>query len=154
MKKFLQILGAVFGVLILAAIVFVAVVAVKGTALDNESTAFIDKVTPNILGDMTKEAFFTYASDEFKAAMKADEFEKVLNVYRKLGPLRLYKGAKGTVNMTVDSKNGKVVVGRYIAEAEFDRGPAQVQIVTVKKGDQWFIQAFKIDSSVFTELMQ
>lgn len=154
MKKFLQVLGAIFGVLILVGIIVVAFVVVKGTALDNESTVFIDKVTPNILGDMTKEAFFTYASDEFKAAMKPDEFEKILKVYRKLGPLRLYKGAKGTVNMTVDSKNGKIVVGQYIAEAEFDRGPARLQIVTVKKGDQWFIQGFKIDSPAFTELMQ
>jgi hypothetical protein len=154
LKKSLQILGAVFGVLILAVIIFVAVFVVKGTALDKESTDFIDKVAPNILGDMTKEAFFTYASDEFKAAMKPDEFEKVLNVYRKLGHLRLYKGAKGTVGMTVDANKGKIVLGQYVAEAEFDRGPARLQIVTVKKGDRWFIQGFKIDSPAFMELMQ
>ena len=49
-------------------------------------------------------------------------------------------------DISLTTQAGKVITGHYVAEAEFDTGPAQVQIVAVKKGGKWFIQMFRINS--------
>jgi hypothetical protein len=48
--------------------------------------------------------------------------------------------------MSMTPQTGKVITARYVAQAQFDSGPARVEITVVKKGDQWFVQLFKISS--------
>src|SRR5437764_9083023 len=146
MKKLFQVLGVIFGGLILVGAIAFVVLAWKGSALDKESKAYVDEVTPKILADLRKETLLTYSSDELKNAVKPEDMDKLFVWFKKLGHFKEYKGSKGQANISVTTQAGKVITGHYVAEAEFDTGPAQVQIVTIKKGDRWFVQVFRINS--------
>lgn len=146
MKKILMILGGVFAVLIVAGAVGIAVVAVKGRALDMESKAYVDRVVPIICADLRAETLSKYASKELLASARPEEFEKVFTWFKKLGKFKQFKESSGQAHMSYTTQAGKSITGEYVAQVEFETGPAQVQIVTVKTGDQWSIQRFHINS--------
>ena len=77
MKKTLMIIGGVFVVLILAGVVGFSILAVKGKALDEESKAYVDEVTPKILATLNQETLFQYASDELKNSASQEDFSVV-----------------------------------------------------------------------------
>ena len=142
MKKFLQALGLIFAVLLIGLVVL----TLRGNALDRESKAYVDDVIPKILADLRKETLLVYASEDLKNAVKPEELDKLFTWLQKLGAFRTYNGAQGQATIAVTTQAGKVITGQYVAQAEFDTGPAQVQIGTIKKGDQWFIQRFHLNS--------
>ncbi len=142
MKKALIILG----VLILAGAAGVSTLVVKGVALDKESKAYVDEVTPKILSNLTKETFFQYASDELKKAATTEEFDKMFNFFGKLGKFKEYKGATGGANISLTTENGEVITCSYQAQAAFENGPATVSIKAVKRGNTWQIIGFHINS--------
>ena len=146
MKKFFQVLGLIFAVVILVGVVGFVVIFLKGSSLDKESKAYVDEVTPKVLADLRKETLLIYASDELKSAVKPEEMDKLFTWFKKLGQFKEYKGSTGQANISLTTQAGKVITGQYLAQAEFDTGPAQVQIVTVKKGDKWFVQMFRVNS--------
>jgi uncharacterized membrane protein required for colicin V production len=95
MKKFFQVLGLIFAGLILVGVIAFVVIAFKGSALDKESKAYVDEVTPKILADLRKETLLTYASDELKNAVKPEDMDKLFVWFKKLGQFKEYKGSKG-----------------------------------------------------------
>ena len=151
MKKFLIAMGGIFGVVILLAIIGIVTIAIKGSALDKESKAYVDEVAPIILADLRQETLLKYASDDLKSAAKPEDLNKVFNWFKKLGKFQKYSESTGQANISITTQSGKVITGHYLAQAKFETGPAQVRIVTVKKGDQWFVQLFKIDSMALLE---
>lgn len=150
MKKVFQVLGLVFAALIFFGVVTFVVIALKGNALDKESKAYVDEVAPKVLADLRKETLLSYSSDTLKNAVKPEEMDKLFVWFRKLGQFKKYKGSKGEAKISITTQAGKVVTGRYVAEAEFSTGPAQVEIVTVKEDDKWLIQMFRINSMALT----
>ncbi|MHC4149868.1 MAG: hypothetical protein ACYSR5_10335 [Planctomycetota bacterium] len=146
MKKTLMILGGIFASLIVIVVIAFSVLAVKGAVLDKESKAYVDKVTPIILTNLSKETLFKHASDELKNSASPEEFDKIFNWFAKLGQFKEYKGSSGGVNISVTTARGKQITGRYQAQAEFENGPATIKITTIKKGDNWQVIGFHIDS--------
>ena len=141
-----MVLGGIFGLLIIVGIVGFSILAAKGSALDEESKAYVDDVTPKILANFSKETLFQYASDELKNSGTEEEFDKLFNWFGKLGKFIEYKDSNGQANMSVTTQNGKQITGYYVAQAEFENGPATIKVSTVKKGDDWQVNGFHINS--------
>ncbi len=146
MKKTFIILGGIFAVLVVLAVVGIVVVATKGSALDKESKAYVDRIVPVICTDLTFDSISQHASAELLSSAPQEEFEKVFTWLRKLGEFKEFKGSSGQTHMYYTTPAGKSITGQYVAQVEFETGPAQVQIVTVKKDDEWKVQLFKINS--------
>jgi len=146
MKKTLMILGSIFAVLIIASVIGFSVLAVKGKALDKESKTYVDQVTPLLLENLSKDNLFKYASDELKNSSSPEEFVKLFNFFSKLGRFRKYIESKGQANISVTTDKGKQITGYYEAQADFENGPATIKITTIKKGDQWQVIGFHINS--------
>lgn len=151
MKKTLMILGGVFLVIIVLGIVGVTILAVKGRALDKESKQYVDAAVPAIVSGWDITEIQKRASPEFKAAVKAEDLEKLVGMFRRLGKLKAYNGAKGDANISVTSQHGKVISAAYIASADFDTGPAEIKMSLIKHGDQWQLLGLHINSKVFFE---
>ncbi len=152
MKKALMILGGIFAFLIIAGVIFFLVLALKGIALENEGKAYVDEVTPIILANLNKETLFQYASDELKNSASEEDFDKIFNWFAKLGQFKEYKGSSdGNINISVMTGTGKQITGTYQAEAEFENGPAIITITTIKKGDNWQVAGFHIDSMALVD---
>jgi hypothetical protein len=128
MKKTLMILGSIFAILIAAGVIGVSVIAVKGRALDEESKVYVDEVTPKILANLKKETLFQYASKELKNSASPEEFDKIFDWFAKLGRFKEYKGSNGQANISLTTEQGKQITGNYQAQAEFENGPATIQI--------------------------
>jgi hypothetical protein len=149
MKKILMILGGIFAFLVVAGVIGFSVIAMKGAALDKESKAYVDEVTPKILANLNKETLFQYASGELKNSASPEEFDKIFNWFAKLGQFKEYKGANGQANISVTTEKGKQITGVYEAQAEFEKGPATIKITAIKKGDNWQVIGFHINSMAF-----
>jgi len=146
MKKILMILGGFFAILIVAGVIGISIVAVKGAGLDRESKAYVDEVTPKILADLNKETLFQYASDELKNSASSEELDRIFNWFSKLGQFKEYKGSSGQACISVTTERGKQITGSYQAQAEFENGPATINITIIKKGNNWQVIGFRINS--------
>lgn len=151
MKKALMVLGGVFAVLLVVGIVGISIVAIKGNSLDKESRQYVDRTIPAIVSTWEIAEIQNRASPEFKAAVNDGDLEKLLRKFRRLGKFKAYQGAKGQANMSVTTQNGKVISAAYIANAEFDSGPAEISLSLIKHGDQWQILGIRINSRLFLE---
>ena len=146
MKKILMILGGIFAFLVIAGVIAFSVIAIKGAALDKESKAYVNEVTPKILANLNKENLFQYASDELKNSASPEEFDKIFNWFAKLGQFKEYKVANGQANISITTERGKQITGVYEAQAEFEKGPATIKITVIKKGNNWQVISFHINS--------
>ena len=146
MKKTLIVLGSIFAILIVVGVIGFSILAVKGSALDEESKAYVDDVTPKILANLNQESLFRFASDELKNSASQGEFDKIFNWFGKLGKFVEYKESKGQANISVTTQNGKQITAYYEAQAEFETGPATIKVTTIKKGESWQVIGFNINS--------
>lgn len=151
MKKTLMILGSVFVLLIIAIAVAIGIVAVKGSALNKEGEQYANAAIPAIVSHWDMSELERRASPEFKAVANEGDLEKLFAMYRRLGNLKEYKGCQGSVNMSVTSEHGKVISAAYVASAEFDAGPAEIQLSLVKHADQWQVSGFRVNSKAFLD---
>jgi len=150
-KKALMILGGVFLVLVVVVIAGIAIVAVKGSALDKECKQYVDAAVPAIASKWDITEIQKRASPEFKAAVKDEDLEKLIRMFRRLGKFKAYDSAKGEANISVTSEHGKVVSAEYVASADFEAGPAEIKMSLIKHGDQWQILGIHVNSKVFLE---
>jgi hypothetical protein len=151
MKKVLMILGAVFVILAAFAGVLIVIVAVKGNALDKESKQYADTAIRAIISQWDILEIQRRASPEFKVAVKDADLEKLLQMYRRLGKLNTYNGARGQATMSVTSQNGKLISAAYVASADFDTGPAEIRLSLIKHEKGWQLLGLNINSRIFLE---
>ena len=151
MKKFLIILGTVFLVLIIIAIVGFVLVASKGKRLDRESKQYVDEAIVSIVSGWEKQELIKRASPELMAAVNDDGLNKVFDLCQRLGNLKEYKGPEGQSNISLTTQHGKVITADYTAKADFDAGPAEIKVTLIKHGHNWQILKFNVDSKVFLE---
>lgn len=145
MKKTLMILGGIFLVIVIVAVIGFSIIATKGSALDEESKAYVDEVVPKILADLNQETLFQYASPELIDSASQEEFDKLFNWFNKLGEFKEYKEATGQAHMQYTAQ-GKTISAQYVANVEFDTGPASVLVGIVKRNESWQIINFRVDS--------
>ncbi len=146
MKKIFMGLGIVFAIIIVASVILLSIVFVKGSALDKEANAYVDKVVPIILADLKKETLFEYSSDQLKTFVPDEQMDKTFALFKKLGTFVKYNGSEGGTTMSVTSEYGKRITGYYEATADFSNGPATIKVTLIKNGDKWEILGFYINS--------
>ena len=139
--------GSIFIVLIILGIFSIVFIAVKSLALNKECKTYVNKVIPIILKDLRKETLFNYASEELINSARPEEMDKIFNWFKYLGKFKEYKDSKGEARISYKVKEGKSIIGHYVAQVEFETGPATVDILTTKKDNKWLIQRFRIDSA-------
>ena len=148
MKKLLIILGAVFLVIILLVAVVVGVAAVRGSALDKESKAYVDRNLPLIISAWDEQELLSRASPEFTQNTKREDLDRGFSgLSRKFGKMQSYEGAKGQSYVSyrvLSSHSGRVITAEYVARVTFAGGSASIDITLIKHGEQWQIERFEI----------
>ena len=150
MKKVLIILGGGFlGVLALL-VIGITVITLRGNVFDKESKQYADTIIPAVISDWDPKELKGRASPELRRAVGSEEeLEKLFATFKRLGHLREYKGATGQSTTSVTIEHGMVVTAAYTANAEFDNGPADIQLVLIKRDDQWQVLKFQVHSDLF-----
>jgi len=148
MKKFFSILGGIFAVLIVAAVVGFFLLNHFGTAFDDESNSYVDSNLPQILENWDPEELINRASPELMAIAPNETIEQLFYVLsERLGPLKEYKGSTGESNIyaTTDIGNLITITGAYVAEASFEKGSASIKFHLIKHGDNWQVIEFRVN---------
>jgi len=57
----------------------------------------------------------------------------------------------GRQTFLLSTDKGRQVTGKYVAKAEFETGPATINIKAIKKGDNWQLMGFQINSMTFIQ---
>jgi hypothetical protein len=150
-KKILIVLGAIFLALIILAVIGIGIAAVKGSALDKQTKAYVDSTVPLIVSNWDEQALLSRASPEFTQAVDKEKLDKLYFMFRKLGKFRNYEDSKGQSYMSMTTENGKFVTAVYVCKATFDAGPADIKVTLIKHGEKWEIAGFRLDSEVFLQ---
>jgi hypothetical protein len=155
MKKLLIILGTVFLAVILLVAVVIGMIAVRGSALDKESKAYVDRNLPLIFSTWDEQELLSRASPEFTQNTRKEDLDKdFAGLSRKFGKMQSYEGSEGQcyVNYRVlSSHNGKVITAVYSAKVTFAGGPAAIRVTLIKHDDAWQIEGFNINSNVLLQ---
>ncbi|MGX9416275.1 hypothetical protein ACWU4D_02875 [Vibrio sp. WJH972] len=148
MKKFFIIAGIVFTILLAVATVAVGLLVHKGSALDEESQKYVNTVTPEVLSSLDKETLFLFADRELINSATSDEFDKLFRKFRELGTLRSFNPSIGEANINFNDSN-MTITGSYVMKAEFENGEAMIKVTVIKRGDEWKVIGFYIDSPIY-----
>lgn len=151
MKKFFIVLGAIFFTLIVLGAVAFVFIAIRGTALDKESKAYVDAAVPAIVSSWSGQELLDHASPEFKQATSGADVGRMFSVCRLLGKMLAYRGSQGQSLMAHDLAKGTTISASYVVKAEFERGSAEIDIKLIKHGDQWQILGFHVKPTYKTQ---
>ena len=146
-----MVLGGIFLAILVVGVVGMVFIATKGRALDTESKQYVDVAVPAIVSQWDRQELINRAGPEFMETVKDGDIEKLFTLFRKLGAFKKYNGSEGQANISVTSKNGKVTSAAYVAKADFEKGPAEIQVTLIKHDAKWQILGFRVNSKAFLE---
>lgn len=169
MKEFLMISGGIF--LILIALIAVTVLAIVITVfiflpkylkslpqtmeLNEEAQDYVNTAILETVNDWNFKKLYDRATPQFLELSHSEETEKIVDFCRQLGKLESYKGAVGGWHSPESSKEiylgssqkfGKIALGNYVAEADFEKGSATIKMQIIRRENQWLINSFTIST--------
>ena|SRR5436190_15199037 len=143
MKKFLAVLGCIFGVIIIAIVIIAAIFIPRSIKLDKEATAYIQDVVPKIVASWDPQPLIDRATPEFASSMKSSaDLGRIFTMFRQLGGLKNLEKPTGNVTSGTFSQTGPITIGNYVAKAEFEKGKATILVQLKRSGDTWQINDF------------
>jgi hypothetical protein len=141
----LGIFAAVLAVLLAAGIAYVAV---KGTRLDKEASAYSNDTVVAVATHWDKAALLTRASPNLIHAVSPDQLNALFDWFQTLGPLTSTPNCQGGALMTADATHGSAVTAKYVCPLQFAQGPATITLTLVKHDAAWALNGFNVSSPV------
>ena len=97
-----MIFGGLCAAIVLLLIIAVAFIAYTGRGLDKESKTYADAAVVAIASQWNEQDLTDRASPQFMATVKDPaDLDRVVGVWRTLGPLKKYDGSKGEANINL-----------------------------------------------------
>jgi hypothetical protein len=144
-----MIFGGLCAAIVLLLIIAVAFMAYTGRGLDQESKAYADDAVVAIASQWNEQDLTDRASPQFMATVKDPaDLDRVVGVWRTLGPLKKYDGSKGEANINLGS-GGRTITAVYVARVEFDHNSARIKISLTKSDGAWKILGFYVAPDSF-----
>src|SRR5947207_12779150 len=123
MKKFLAVLGCIFGVIIIAIVIIAAIFIPRSIKLDKEATAYIQDVVPKIVASWDLQPLIDRATPEFASSMKSSaDLGRIFTMFRQLGGRKNLEKPKGHVMSGMLSKSVHYPIGIYVTYADISSG--------------------------------
>lgn len=153
MKKFFQILGGIFLVLILIVAVLVGFMVHQGIGLDSSSEAYVEANVRPIVDTWSKDELLKRASPQLVDILHrdSDQVDHVFAKLAKLGPLKSLGEPKGQSLVAVNAGSGKVITAAYTESAEFENGHADFTIRLIQIDGQWRFLTFYVNSPIMLQ---
>lgn len=170
MKEFLMISGGIFIILIalIAVTVLAIVIAVfiflpkylksmpQTLEINEEAQDYVNTAILETVSDWNFHKLYDKATPQLLELSHSEESEKIIEFCRQLGKLESYKGAVGGWQTSSQGskeiypkgshKFGKITLGNYVAEADFEKATATIKIQVIRRENQWLINSFTIST--------
>jgi hypothetical protein len=148
MKKLFNVLGIIFAVIIVVAIIAAAIFIPRTFKLQGAAITYIQDAVPKIVTNWNSQALVDRATPELMSASKSrEQVDRLFGMFRKLGSLKRLDKPVGTVTSTAFTGTGTATVGNFIIKGEFEKGPATIKIQLRRVNDAWKINGFRVDSN-------
>jgi hypothetical protein len=140
-----MIFGGVCAAVFLLFVILISVMVYKGRGLDKESKAYADAAIVAIASQWDEKDLTDRASPQLMATVKDPaELDRVVGMWRMLGPLKKYDGSKGDAHIGYFWPRGETITAVYVARAEFDQGSAMIKLSIIKTGGVWKILGLNV----------
>jgi hypothetical protein len=145
LKKAIVALSAGFILLIILGGLFVINLSATGKELDSQSKEYVDSAIPAIVLNWSEQELEKRADIEL---LKATPNNSIHNLFayssENLGSFKKYDGSKGEASI-ISTNLETTITANYIANAEFEKSPATIQISLIKRGEEWKILSFHVN---------
>jgi hypothetical protein len=148
MKNVLMIVGMFAIGCIVCLAVLVGIFIYEGVKYDSSSKSYVDDNVPAIIDNWTQSELEKRESDQFRKATSEDDLTKLFAIFARLGPLKSYDGATGDANLNFMSSTGLQITARYVVNATFQNGHAEILVTLIEENGQWEILGFRVNSPV------
>ena len=145
MRRIFYGLGIVFTALIVVAFGLVGFAAYKGSGLDSESKAYVDRAVIDVGTKWDTAELLKRASPDLLTHSSPDQLKALFQTLGGFGALVHYDGSEGQATMSASIGSGSTVRAHYDANATFKNGPAHFRIDLSKRDDRWMIDGFFVD---------
>ena len=125
------------------------ILRIKGPQLDASSKAFVDKSIPTLVSTWSWDEFQKRTSVEFQKVTSKQQWTLYLPKIKQLGKLESYEGCEGQSYTSLTFQNGLVVKADYTANAEFQKGSAEINVELIRRKGLWQISRLEVDSPLF-----
>ncbi len=130
----------------------IALLFKKGKVAHDEAVGYGTAAVSAIATNWDIEELRKRESPEFKAATTDAKLEKMFKTFRTLGKLVSFHGNVTHISSHI-GLDGKVTTIVFVADARFQNGPAQITLTLFKRGGQWQIAGFRVDSNAFMDML-
>ena len=145
-----MIFGGVCAALFLLLVILISFIAYSARGLDKESKTYADAALIAITSQWNEKDLTDRASPQFMATVKNPaDLDRVVGMWRMLGPLKKYDGSKGDAHIGYFWPGGKTITAVYVARAEFDRGSAMIKLSLIKTDGVWKILGLNVSPGSF-----
>ena len=152
MKKFFSVLGGCFVLIIVIAGISLAIFIPRALRLDREATDYINETLPKVVSPWNSAALLDHSSTELVATLKSpDDIQNLFAMFQKLGALKHLDAPTGSVSSMAFTGKGSGTFGNYVVHAEFEAGPASINIQLQRVGESWKINGFHVNSRALFE---
>ncbi len=149
MKRIILLLGYVFLGFIMLLAAGTVFLMVTGSKLDKESKLYVDAALPAIIAEWDIREVQKRASPGLRSNVDYAELQHSFKMLRKLGKLEAYNESSGNANIAVSLWYDYEITADYKANAEFERGTADIDIMLIKEGGSWLILNLYINPAVY-----
>lgn len=152
MKKILSIIGSFFLVLVLLIASFFLYASYQKRGLDASSKAYIEANVPPIVTGWSKDELVKRSTPQFVKIFNENpnQLDSFFKKFSKLGAMRSVDDVKGNVDVSVTTRDGKVIHALYLIYATFENGKSIITIQLIQSPSiQWEINSFNINSPIF-----
>ncbi len=153
MKKFFQILGGIFLVLVLIIAVMVGIGVYQGNRLDSSSKAYVEANVKPVVANWSKDELLKRASPQLTEILgkNPDQADRLFAKLAKLGSLKSLSEPKGQSLVAINTGSGKVISAAYSESGEFENGRADFSIRLIQVDGQWRFLSFYVNSPIMLQ---
>jgi hypothetical protein len=146
MRKLLTWIGAATLVLLVVGGAGFAYMVTRGLHMDEEARLYADKAVRPIIEHWNPDALKAQASPSLLANIKPDQLASLFVWFQTLGELKTINPCTGQARLDVNTTTGRTLTGQYTCQAQFQAGPATIQLSLIKTQNQWRIFGFHVNS--------
>jgi hypothetical protein len=153
MKKFFQILGGIFLVIVLVIAVVIGMGVRQGIRLDASSKAYVEANVKPVVTAWSKDELLARASPQLREILgkDPDQVDRLFAKLAKLGALKSLSEPKGQSLVAVNVGSGKTITASYRETGEFENGHADFNIRLVQIEGQWYFLGFYVNSPIMLQ---
>lgn len=151
MRKMLITIGIALTVLIATLCTSIGLLGWTGRRLDADSKVYAESAVRAIAARWDAHEVETRAAPELVSVIDKERLDKLMAQCRRLGRLRECQSPEGQARVLLSSKRGKMVTAEYAVSIHCDAGAARVRLTLIKRGNEWKMLSFYVDSDGFLE---